>query len=166
MGCRSKIELSVWQVVFLVTLALICTVFAVVGWFRTIDPAPYNRPSNERSTKLNNVTSVVDVHKRLFPFLDHIGSSPKLNNPDSYIQWTFLQMNDVYELIPLSDGKKGGLARVATIRKLLLRENPNTITVLAGDIVSPSALGMKTDSLILKYSIRLNLFSYELARIS
>ncbi|CAF5146741.1 unnamed protein product, partial [Rotaria sp. Silwood1] len=55
-------------------------------------------------------------------------------------QWTILQMNDIYELKPLSGGKKGGMARVATIRKLLLQENPNTFTVIAGDIVSPSAL--------------------------
>ncbi|CAF4785296.1 unnamed protein product, partial [Rotaria socialis] len=37
-------------------------------------------------------------------------------------------------------GTKGGMARVATIRKLLLQENPNTITVVSGDVVSPSAL--------------------------
>jgi 5'-nucleotidase len=50
-------------------------------------------------------------------------------------------MNDVYELLPLDSGRKGGLARVAYMRQLLLNENNNTITVLAGDLVSPSALG-------------------------
>jgi 5'-nucleotidase len=50
-------------------------------------------------------------------------------------------MNDVYELLPLDQGTNGGLARVAYMRQLLLNENNNTITVLAGDLVSPSALG-------------------------
>ncbi len=39
---------------------------------------------------------------------------------------TILQLNDIYELTPVSGGKEGGLARVATLRKELLAENPNT----------------------------------------
>ncbi|MHB8791468.1 MAG: bifunctional metallophosphatase/5'-nucleotidase [Desulfobulbaceae bacterium] len=54
---------------------------------------------------------------------------------------TILQMNDIYELTPVAGGREGGLARVAAIRKELLAENPLTITVLAGDLFSPSALG-------------------------
>ncbi len=54
---------------------------------------------------------------------------------------TILQMNDVYELDPVSGGREGGLARVAALRKELLKEDPNTLTVLAGDLLSPSALG-------------------------
>ena len=56
------------------------------------------------------------------------------------VEFIILQMNDIYEMTPLSGGKEGGLARVATIRKQLLAENPNTLTVLAGDLLSPSAL--------------------------
>ncbi|MCC6459509.1 MAG: bifunctional metallophosphatase/5'-nucleotidase [Saprospiraceae bacterium] len=59
---------------------------------------------------------------------------------DGVIEFVFLQMNDVYEISPLSDGK-GGLARVATLRKSLLAKNPNTLTVLAGDFISPSVIG-------------------------
>ncbi|CAF1205012.1 unnamed protein product [Adineta steineri] len=70
-----------------------------------------------------------------------IGFPPVLPNDGRHIQWTFLQMNDVYELLPLDQGRKGGLARVAYLRELLLKENVNTITVLAGDLVSPSAIG-------------------------
>ena len=33
------------------------------------------------------------------------------------------------------------MARVATVREALLKENPNTITVLAGDFLSPSVIG-------------------------
>ncbi|HEY9811696.1 MAG TPA: bifunctional metallophosphatase/5'-nucleotidase [Halomicronema sp.] len=54
---------------------------------------------------------------------------------------TILQFNDVYEITPVSGGKVGGLARVATLRKQLLEQNPNTYTILAGDFFSPSALG-------------------------
>ncbi|CAF1323423.1 unnamed protein product [Rotaria sordida] len=141
MVCRNKIELSIWQLCFLISLSLISIVIAIFGWFRTIDPIVYGKSSHTYRTQINNVTSFVDTHQRLHLFLDDIGSPPKLNNPQSYIQWTFLQMNDVYELIPLSGGRKGGLARVATIRRLLLQENPHTITILSGDVVSPSALG-------------------------
>ena len=63
---------------------------------------------------------------------------------DGPVTITILQMNDIYELTPVSGGKEGGLARVATIRKELLAENPNTLTLLAGDLFSPSALGTAT----------------------
>lgn len=56
------------------------------------------------------------------------------------IEFTILQYNDVYEIAPLEGGKSGGLARVATVEKELLRENPNTISILAGDFLSPSVL--------------------------
>lgn len=53
----------------------------------------------------------------------------------------FLQMNDVYEITPVEGGKYGGLARVSQLRNELLKQNPNTYTVLSGDFISPSALG-------------------------
>ena len=59
----------------------------------------------------------------------------------STTSFTLLQLNDVYELTPLNAGKTGGLARVATLQKQLKAENPNTYSVLAGDLLSPSALG-------------------------
>lgn len=57
---------------------------------------------------------------------------------------TIVAMNDVYEMTPVSGGKEGGLARLATLRKQLLAKNPNTFTILAGDLLSPSALGTAT----------------------
>ncbi|MGB0931997.1 MAG: bifunctional metallophosphatase/5'-nucleotidase, partial [Chitinophagales bacterium] len=60
---------------------------------------------------------------------------------DGMIEVIFLQMNDVYEIAPLEGGKVGGLARVATIRKQLLEENPHVITILAGDFLNPSLIG-------------------------
>ncbi len=57
------------------------------------------------------------------------------------IDITLLQLNDVYEITPVSGGKTGGLARIATLRQELITANPNTYTLLAGDLLSPSALG-------------------------
>ncbi|GAB3521833.1 bifunctional metallophosphatase/5'-nucleotidase [Emticicia fontis] len=54
---------------------------------------------------------------------------------------TFLHLNDVYEISPLDNGKIGGMARVATVRQELIKENPNTLTVLSGDFLSPSVTG-------------------------
>jgi 5'-nucleotidase len=67
------------------------------------------------------------------------GRAPAAASP--VVELNILQINDVYEIGPVEGGKSGGLARVATIRKRLLAENPNTFTVLAGDFLSPSALG-------------------------
>lgn len=55
--------------------------------------------------------------------------------------FTLLQLNDVYELSPLNGGKTGGLARVATLQKQLKAANDHTYSILAGDLISPSALG-------------------------
>jgi len=52
-----------------------------------------------------------------------------------------LQLNDIYEITPVEGGSRGGLARVATVRKQLRQANPRTYTVLGGDFLSPSALG-------------------------
>ena len=60
---------------------------------------------------------------------------------DGKVEWIFLQLNDVYEIAPIENGKAGGLARVATIKQNLLKENPNTFTVMAGDFLSPSVIG-------------------------
>jgi 5'-nucleotidase len=60
--------------------------------------------------------------------------------PES-VRITLLQFNDVYEITPTGDGSTGGLARVATLLRELRATNPNTFAILAGDALSPSALG-------------------------
>ncbi len=57
------------------------------------------------------------------------------------VKITILQLNDVYEMSPVSGGKLGGLARVQTLLKELRANNPNTYTFLSGDLLSPSAIG-------------------------
>lgn len=54
---------------------------------------------------------------------------------------TIVQLNDVYEFLPVNAGTEGGLARVAQLVDDLKQENPNTFTVLSGDFLSPSAFG-------------------------
>jgi 5'-nucleotidase len=57
------------------------------------------------------------------------------------IRVTILHVNDVYQFMPIKDeicGSRGGLARLLTLRKKALKENPNTIFTLGGDTISPS----------------------------
>ncbi|MBC7686663.1 MAG: bifunctional metallophosphatase/5'-nucleotidase, partial [Aquabacterium sp.] len=51
-----------------------------------------------------------------------------------------LQLNDVYEIGPLNQGKVGGMARVATLVKQQ-EARYQTFVVLAGDFVGPSVIG-------------------------
>lgn len=60
---------------------------------------------------------------------------------DNRIHVTILHFNDIYEITPVSGGKEGGIARVASLRQQLQARNPNTITTLGGDLFSPSAIG-------------------------
>jgi 2',3'-cyclic-nucleotide 2'-phosphodiesterase (5'-nucleotidase family) len=65
---------------------------------------------------------------------------------DGILKFTLFQINDVYEISPLENGKTGGLARVAHLVKTEKQTNPNTYFILAGDFLSPSLLGtMKLD---------------------
>ena len=60
---------------------------------------------------------------------------------DNKISFTLLQLNDVYEISSIQGGNFGGMARVETIHKELLKENENTMLVMAGDFLNPSLLG-------------------------
>ncbi len=54
------------------------------------------------------------------------------------VRVTILHLNDTYQFTPVDGGARGGLARVMTLRKEALKENPNTIMTLGGDTLSPS----------------------------
>jgi len=72
--------------------------------------------------------------------------SVPVSSDDGLIEFTIMQVNDVYEVGPLAGGTKGGMARVATLIKELKGENTNTLSVLSGDFLNPSLLGtMKYD---------------------
>ncbi len=78
----------------------------------------------------------------LWPFIGMISCNPSrhttVSKDDGKIDISFVQINDVYEIAPLENGKVGGMARVATLKKEKLRENKNTFLVLSGDFLSPS----------------------------
>ncbi|MBK9153400.1 MAG: 5'-nucleotidase C-terminal domain-containing protein [Chloracidobacterium sp.] len=54
------------------------------------------------------------------------------------VRLTILHLNDTYQFTPVDGGKRGGLARVMTLKKDAVRENPHTIMTLGGDTLSPS----------------------------
>ena len=86
--------------------------------------------------------------KKIFPFLFIISiiwisscnpaRRTAVVKDDGKIDICFIQLNDVYEIAPLENGKVGGMARVATLKKESLLKNQNTFLVLAGDFLSPS----------------------------
>lgn len=80
----------------------------------------------------------------LFIFLLSCGSASKtseIKGDDGIITVKFVQLNDVYEIAPLSGGQYGGMARVAHVADSIRNVNPNTFLVLAGDFLNPSLLG-------------------------
>lgn len=58
--------------------------------------------------------------------------------PDCTVRVTLLQVNDVYQFAPVDLGKRGGLARVLTLKKEIEKQSPNTLFLLSGDTISPS----------------------------
>ncbi|MBI2880801.1 MAG: 5'-nucleotidase C-terminal domain-containing protein [Candidatus Tectomicrobia bacterium] len=67
-------------------------------------------------------------------------SAPAGTPAERSARLTILQINDVYEITSVEKGKKGGLARVATLRDRIARESPNLVFVLPGDFLSPSTM--------------------------
>lgn len=57
------------------------------------------------------------------------------------INFNLMGINDLYEMNPVLGGKEGGMARLATIKQQYQKQNPQTLLVLAGDLISPSAIG-------------------------
>lgn len=54
------------------------------------------------------------------------------------IRVTLLHVNDVYQISPLDKGTRGGLARLATLKKRIQADSPHTFLTLGGDTLSPS----------------------------
>jgi 2',3'-cyclic-nucleotide 2'-phosphodiesterase (5'-nucleotidase family) len=81
-------------------------------------------------------------------FIGSCGSAPsvsttpnKASGVNELIHFNILAVNDVYEIAALENGTIGGMARVATLRDSLTKENPNTFLTMAGDFLNPSLLG-------------------------
>lgn len=71
-------------------------------------------------------------------FWTAIPLSPAQQNSECNVRITLLQLNDVYQFSPVDQGTRGGVARVLTVRKIIQKENPNTLFLFAGDTISPS----------------------------
>jgi len=71
-----------------------------------------------------------------------LGLSPwgHAGQTEKSVKITILQLNDLYDITPVEQGKKGGLARVATLRDRIAKDSPNTVLVVAGDFLSPSTM--------------------------
>ncbi len=54
------------------------------------------------------------------------------------VRVTLLQVNDVYQFAPVDRGATGGLGRLLTLRKQIMKESPNTLFLMSGDTISPS----------------------------
>lgn len=78
-----------------------------------------------------------------FVFLGCKSTAPVSNAEVSQdeVVFKFVQLNDVYEVAPLSGGKYGGMARVAHVRDSIAKVNPNTYLFMAGDFLNPSLIG-------------------------
>lgn len=60
------------------------------------------------------------------------------DQPAATVRITLLHLNDVYQAAPVDQGARGGLARVATLRRTIMAESPHTLLLLGGDTISPS----------------------------
>jgi 5'-nucleotidase len=69
------------------------------------------------------------------PGLGQTTAAPAASCP---VRVTLLQVNDVYQFQPVERGAWGGLARLSTLRRQIMRESPHTLFLLAGDTISPS----------------------------
>ena len=69
------------------------------------------------------------------------------------IDLTIVQINDVYEIAPLDGGKTGGMARVATIKKQYLLDNPNTFITVCDERKSDLAPLLSSRGFTLERSI-------------
>lgn len=61
------------------------------------------------------------------------------------IKISIIQINDVYEIGPIENGRVGGLSRVSTQIKKLKNKSDHLISVLSGDFFSPSIYNRLSD---------------------
>src|SRR5437773_11568154 len=60
--------------------------------------------------------------------------------PPRAVEITLLQVNDAYVLEPVDGGRRGGMARLATLVKRMRAAHPNVVFAHAGDALSPSPM--------------------------
>ncbi|CAN5545966.1 5'-nucleotidase C-terminal domain-containing protein [soil metagenome] len=70
--------------------------------------------------------------------LSSVVTGPDQHAAECTIRITLLQLNDVYQFVPVDRGTRGGLARVMTLKKQIQKESPHMLFLFAGDTISPS----------------------------
>jgi len=60
--------------------------------------------------------------------------------PPRAVELTLLHINDTYVLEPVDGGRRGGMARLATLVRRLRAAHPNIVFAHAGDMLSPSPM--------------------------
>src|SRR5688500_15456740 len=109
-----------------------------------INSPEYNSHLNSRHRlmKGNNVnphsTNSTRVRRTALAFallLAAIFSITAQEKTECNVKVTLLQVNDVYQFLPVDRGNAGGLARVLTKKKEIQKENPNTLFLMAGDTI-------------------------------
>ena len=86
------------------------------------------------------------IHRHILPRISFSGfcvlacviTLSAQQKPDCTVRVSLLQVNDVYQFAPVDQGKRGGLARLMTLREQIRKESPHTLFLLAGDTISPS----------------------------
>ncbi|MDD5298801.1 MAG: 5'-nucleotidase C-terminal domain-containing protein [Rhodocyclaceae bacterium] len=63
---------------------------------------------------------------------------PALACAGQAVHITLLHVNDVYQISPVDNGTRGGLARLAALKKQVQAESPHTLLLFGGDTLSPS----------------------------
>ncbi|MEO5998147.1 MAG: bifunctional metallophosphatase/5'-nucleotidase [Chitinophagaceae bacterium] len=141
-----------------IPVAAIMSFFAIYVFTRFTDSSPYHdekmlQPADLYKLRQKNLFILILLWLLGFIFiilsiylLWPLTQEKNKKRDDSQIDINFLQINDVYEISSLDHGKIGGMARVAAVRKELYAHNKNTYALLAGDFLSPSAIGTLFDS--------------------
>ena len=60
-------------------------------------------------------------------------------------RFTILAFNDVYRIAGVDEGRRGGIARLRSLRAELEREHPDLLVLLAGDFLFPSLISRLYD---------------------
>jgi 5'-nucleotidase / UDP-sugar diphosphatase len=76
-----------------------------------------------------------------------VAATPGMSTPAAAedVPFTLLQLNDVYEILPLKKGGPKLLARAAALQGELRAENRRTYSFLVGDFLSPSPMMLAED---------------------
>jgi 2',3'-cyclic-nucleotide 2'-phosphodiesterase (5'-nucleotidase family) len=102
---------------------------------------PYNIEKSDCVNAVETQKKIKMKYPKIILFLLSIFFVFSCSKEDDKIDFTFLQLNDVYEIAPIQGGEFGGMARVETVHQDLLKENKNTLLVMAGDFLNPSLIG-------------------------